>query len=237
MIPKIIHYCWFGRKRLPRLARKCMDSWRRFCPDYKIIEWNENNFDIDCHPFVRDAYKANAWAFVSDYARLKIIYDNGGIYLDTDVEILKNLDSLLGSHCYVGIGQAGGMCNTGLGFGAEKENQIILDMMLSYESVKFDSNCQRELACPMLNHAVIQHLGYRQSEDVVSLGDVDVYPSKFFDPIAPGKMTKNLLCEDTYSIHHCSNSWGTSEEKLRRKIVGLIGVKRMAMIKELLNGY
>ena len=90
MIPKIIHYCWFGGKELPIEVKKCIASWRKMCPDYEIIRWDESNFDVGQHPFVREAYKAKAWAFVSDYARLKVVYDNGGIYLDTDVETLRN---------------------------------------------------------------------------------------------------------------------------------------------------
>lgn len=89
MIPKIIHYCWFGGKELPIEVKKCIASWRKMCPDYEIIRWDESNFDVGQHPFVREAYKAKVWAFVSDYARLKVVYDNGGIYLDTDVELRK----------------------------------------------------------------------------------------------------------------------------------------------------
>lgn len=95
------------------------------CPDYRIKLWNETNFDVNQHPFIKSAYEAKAWAFVSDYARLKIIYDEGGIYLDTDVELLKSLDSLLNNPSYVGIQQVGNVINTGLGFGAEKENCAI----------------------------------------------------------------------------------------------------------------
>ena len=95
MIPKVIHYCWFGGKPLPKDVLDCIASWKKYCPEYEIRQWNETNFDLDCHPFVRSAYNAKAWAFVSDYARLKIVFDNGGIYFDTDVELLKNIDFLL----------------------------------------------------------------------------------------------------------------------------------------------
>ena len=95
MIPKIIHYCWFGEKEIPGNLKKYMDSWKKYCPDYQIKLWNESNFDVSTHPFIRAAYESEAWAFVSDYARLKIIFDYGGIYLDTDVELIKSLDSLL----------------------------------------------------------------------------------------------------------------------------------------------
>ena len=132
MIPKIINYCWFGGNELPKETQKCIASWKKYCPDYQIIEWNESNFDIHCHPFVESAYNSKAWAFVSDYARLKVIYDNGGIYLDTDVRILKNLDFLLQNEMYIGIQQQGEYCNTGLGFGAYKHHPIVKQMMEKY---------------------------------------------------------------------------------------------------------
>lgn len=103
MIPKVIHYCWFGGKPIPNDVKKCINSWKKKCPDYEIKCWNESNFDVNAHPFTKAAYEAKAWAFVSDYARLKVVYDHGGIYLDTDVELLKNLDFLLKYDFYIGI--------------------------------------------------------------------------------------------------------------------------------------
>ena len=95
MIPKVIHYCWFGGNPKPKLAEKCIKSWKKYCPDYEIIEWNEDNFDISAAPlYVRQAYEAKKWAFVTDYVRLEVVYNHGGVYLDTDVELLKSLDSL-----------------------------------------------------------------------------------------------------------------------------------------------
>lgn len=91
MIPKIIHYCWFGGNSLPSDVLKCIKTWEKYCPDYEIKRWDESNFDVNSHPFIKAAYESKAWAFVSDYARLKVVYENGGIYLDTDVELLKNL--------------------------------------------------------------------------------------------------------------------------------------------------
>lgn len=103
-IPKVIHYCWFGHDPKPKLAEKCIKSWKKKCPDYKIIEWNEENFDISACPlYVRQAYEAKKWAFVTDYVRLKVVYEHGGIYLDTDVELKKNLDFLLNHKAYFGF--------------------------------------------------------------------------------------------------------------------------------------
>ena len=162
MIPKVIHYCWFGNNPKNKDVEKCMASWKKFCPDYEIIEWNESNFDINCIPFVKQAYDAKKWAFVTDYARLKIIYENGGIYLDTDVELLKPLDDLLKLDAYVGL-QSAEYINTGLGFGAEKENEMIYEMMIDYNSRHFlAENCET-IACPILNTKILVKHGYEFS--------------------------------------------------------------------------
>ncbi|RKW32245.1 MAG: glycosyl transferase, partial [Lachnoanaerobaculum sp.] len=103
MIPKVIHYCWFGGKPLPKIARKCIQSWKRFCPDYEIVEWNEKNYDIHKNSYMEEAYLQKKWGFVPDFARLDIIYQNGGIYLDTDVELIRPLDELLYHRAYMGF--------------------------------------------------------------------------------------------------------------------------------------
>lgn len=102
-IPKIIHYCWFGGNILPDKVQKCIESWKRYCPDYKIICWNESNYDVNKIRYTKEAYKEKKWAFVSDYARLDIIYENGGIYLDTDVELICGMDILLQNDVFLAI--------------------------------------------------------------------------------------------------------------------------------------
>lgn len=125
LLPKTIHYCWFGNNEKPKLFYKCYKSWKRFCPDYEIIEWNESNIDISsCPLYVQQAFEEKKWAFVTDYIRLKIIYENGGIYLDTDVELLKPLDDLLVYNAYFGFEDEKHI-NTGLGFGAAKGFELL----------------------------------------------------------------------------------------------------------------
>ena len=102
MIPKIIHYCWFGRKALPRSAKKCIESWKKYLPDYEIKEWNEDNFDVNMIPYTQEAYSAKRYAFVSDYARFYILYHYGGIYFDTDVEVIKPIDDILEKGAFMG---------------------------------------------------------------------------------------------------------------------------------------
>lgn len=102
MIPKVMHYCWFGMNEMPESIIKCIDSWKKYCPDYTLQLWTEDNFDVNSHPYIQEAYKAKKWAFVSDLARLLIIYNNGGVYLDTDVELISSLDSVLVNTFFLG---------------------------------------------------------------------------------------------------------------------------------------
>lgn len=232
MIPKVIHYCWFGGKPLPKEVEKYIKSWRLFCPDYKIIQWNESNFDINCHDFVRDAYYAKSWAFVSDYARLKIIYENGGIYLDTDVELLKNLDFLLDNRCYFGIQQGEHLCNTGIGFGAEEGNPVILKMLSLYDEIKFDIERKNGISCPRLNNSVIKAMGYEYTDQPKVILNTLILPCRFFDPYSTGN-SKNLLCEDTVSIHHYTASWLPVSIRIKRKIANLLGIKNIQKLKHI----
>ena len=128
MIPKIIHYCWFGNGPIPEKDKKCINSWKKYCSDYKIIQWNEKNYDITKNKYMNQAYQQKKWGFVPDYARLDIIYTYGGIYLDTDVEIIKSFDSLLSNRGFAGF-ERPDYVNLGLGFGAEAENIIIKKML------------------------------------------------------------------------------------------------------------
>lgn len=233
MIPKVIHYCWFGRNPIPAYLKKIMESWKRMCPDYEIKRWDESNFDVSSHPFIKAAYEAKAWAFVSDYARLKIIYENGGIYLDTDVELLKNLDFLLNYQCYIGVQQSEHLCATGLGFGAAKHSPVVQKMLMQYDGLEFSIDRKIDLACPRLNNRVLVDLGYRYSEEIEVIGDVAILPSRLVDPVAPGD-SKDLLCFESVSIHHYSASWGNKSLVIKRKIFMWVGQRRINKIKKAL---
>ena len=103
MIPKIIHYCWFGKNPIPEDAKKCIESWKAYCPDYQIMQWDEDNFDLNCNDYVREAYECKKWAFITDYVRLFAIYNYGGVFMDTDVELLKNIDGFLSASAFTGV--------------------------------------------------------------------------------------------------------------------------------------
>lgn len=123
MIPKKIHYCWFGRKELPEKAKKCIASWKKYCPDFEIIEWNEDNIDVYQNPYTTYTYDNKRFAFLSDYLRLLIVYKEGGIYFDVDVEVVRSIDELLENQAFFGF-ETKDYINTGLGFGAEAGNAI-----------------------------------------------------------------------------------------------------------------
>ncbi|MBQ8619659.1 MAG: glycosyl transferase [Clostridia bacterium] len=215
MIPKTIHYCWFGRNPKPELAERCIASWKKRCPDYEIIEWNEDNFDVySCPLYVRQAYEAKKWAFVSDYARLKVVHDHGGIYLDTDVELVKGLDALLGYDAFFGF-EDGKHVATGLGFGAVKGAQILREMLQDYEGIPFvlaDGSYDTK-TCPVRNTEALLHHGLQQKDQKQLLnGNICVLPSICMCPI-DFNSGKRRWSPRTISIHWFSTSWMTEAEK------------------------
>lgn len=219
MIPKTIHYCWFGGKALPKLARKCMRSWHKYCPDYEIVCWNESNYDISSAPlFVQQAYQAKKWAFVTDYARLQIIYENGGIYLDTDVELIRSLDSLLDNKAYFGF-ESESTINTGLGFGAEKETPFLKELMEEYNYIPFflDEGKQNVETCTVRNSKVFIHNGLLPNgEEQVLKNGIRVLPIDRFRPYHDWQGTLNLTSE-SFSIHWYNASWQSARYKKEKK--------------------
>ena len=149
MIPKKIHYCWFGGRPLPPLARKCLASWKKYCPDYEIIEWNERNFDLTMNEYVRWCYAHKKWAYLSDYARLAAVYAQGGIYFDTDVELIRRIDRLLSNEAFYAF-ENDQYVASGLGFGAEAGHETLRRMMEPYEALHEDAQGQmRMTGCPI----------------------------------------------------------------------------------------
>ena len=214
-IPKKIHYCWFGGNPLPELAVKCIESWKKYCPDYEIIRWDESNFDVNCHPYVAEAYKNEAYAFVSDYARLKIIYENGGIYLDVDVEILKNIDELLENEMYCGFSNHVPRINTGLGFGAVKGHPILLEMMEAYKYERYETDIGfNKTLCQLYNTKVLVTHGLIQNGRTQFLEGVTCYSKDYFDPISSYyNISPNI--DVAFSAHKSANTWSNGDVKFR----------------------
>lgn len=219
MIPKMIHYCWFGHNPKSSLVQKCIKSWIKYCPDYQIIEWNEENFDININTYAKEAYRAGKWAFVSDYVRLWIIYNHGGIYLDTDVELIKPLDDLLNAPAFFGFEDEKSIA-TGLGFGGLKGNKLIECMLKDYENIHFisEDDTYDTLPCPIRNtNAISAYLPERlERGKVLYLEDAIIYPPEYFCPLsADGKSMKKT--KNTYSIHWFSATWLSEEEMVLHK--------------------
>lgn len=183
-----------------------LDSWRKYCPDYEIIELNETNFDYTKYQFSKEAYETRNWAFVSDVARLEAIYIYGGIYLDTDVEVIKNFDDLLSLRGFVGAEDKYDL-NTGAAFGAEKKHPIILENLMEYKNLPLIVNNKiNKVTCVELTTRVMKRHGYKKAQKVQEFAGMTVFPSEYFSPL---KLTTNKLnvTKNTYSIHHYTTNW------------------------------
>ena len=224
-IPKVIHCCWFGKNEMPKLAKKCIRSWKKYCPDYKIIIWDESNFDIEENRYAKEAYLAGKWAFVSDYARLKILYDHGGIYFDCDVEVIKPIDVLIKDKGFMGFDE-NGIVATGLGFACEKGNELIGALLKDYEDIPFilDDGTYDLTPCPDRNTATLIKLGMNLDDKNQTFMGVKFLPDDYLCPMNyyTGKKT---ITENTYSIHHYSASWTNKRTKRTTFIKRIIGVK------------
>lgn len=228
-IPKKIHYCWFGGNPLTPLAKKCIASWKKYCPDYEIIEWNEKNVDIDSSPFMKTAYENKKWAFVSDYARYKIIYDEGGVYLDVDVEIIKNLDPLLAHGAYMGF-EGKEYVASGLGFGATAKNEIIKEILDTYDNIDYNKhkNNPAKIATPILTTNILMKHGLIQDGKFQKVGSFTVLPEDYLCPKSPLTRLVNIT-DKSYSIHHYDASW--VDEKERKHIDKLEEESRLTVAK------
>jgi hypothetical protein len=209
-IPKIIHYCWFGGQEIPEKNRRWMESWKRFCPDYEIVEWNESNYDVTQNEYMYEAYRTKKWGFVPDYARLDIICKYGGIYLDTDVELVANLDDLLYQHAFAGFERSSGMyVNLGLGFGAERDSEIMKYLLKDYTDrhfIKKDGSLD-QTASPVIQTERLVKKGLRlNGEYQILQNQLTIYPEKMFSP----KSIRTRIIETsdyTKSIHYYDASW------------------------------
>lgn len=219
-IPKVIHYCWFGKNPLPETAQKCIESWKKYFPDYEIKEWNEDNFDINACDYIREAYQAKKWAFVSDYARYKIIYDNGGVYFDTDVEVIKSFDDVINRGAFMGIeADYKTTVNTGLGIAAEKGNSFYREMLDYYEKEHFlneDGSFNYTTVVERTTEVFKKH-GLKRVDGVQQIEGIYVYPQDYFNPKdnVSGKIN---ITENTYSIHHFDATWCSEEQLYSHKL-------------------
>lgn len=213
-IPKRISYCWFGRQPLPDKVIKCIESWKKYCPDYEIIEWNESNYDVNKNKFISGAYKEKKWAFVTDYARLDIIYNVGGIYLDTDVELIKNIDCLLKENIFFAIEKENNLIATGLGFGASPGSIILKELKSDYENITFyksDGSLNLK-ACPFYTTEYFEKYGYEHIDKTQKIRGVLILASEYFCPMDFKDGSINIT-SNTLGIHWYEASWFSKEDK------------------------
>lgn len=207
MIPKTIHYCWFGNKPLPKSAIKCINSWKKYFPEYEIKQWNEKNFDININDYVTEAYKSKKFAFVTDVARLYILYKYGGIYFDVDVKVIKAFDDILCNKAFFAI-EKEGKINTGLGFGSEKNSKFVKELLNDYTKKHFilEDGKMDLTPCPEINSKIFKNYGFQLNNTIEKIDDIAVYPKDYFNPmeVGTGKINKT---ENTRSIHLYSKSW------------------------------
>ena len=218
MIPKIIHYCWFGHNPYPEVVTECMKSWRAMCPDYEIKCWNEDNFDYKSCQYAREAYEAKKWAFVSDYARLKILAENGGIYVDTDVELLKPLDDLLKNEAFMGFEHGLGV-NSGLITGAEKNQKVISELKKQYEKMHFlnQDGSLNMTSCVKYTTDFMMGKGLKKENAKQIIEGVTVFPTEYFCP--KNQFTEKVdVKENTYSIHRYVGTWADDTVKYGQKL-------------------
>ena len=224
-VPKVIHYCWFGKGKLPKLAEKCIKSWKKYCPGYEIVCHNEENFDISGNRYAKEAYDEKKWAFVSDYVRLKVLYDEGGIYFDTDVELIKPIDSLIEETGFMGFDE-NGLISTGLGFACEKGNELVGRLLEDYADIPFvlPDGTPDITPCPDRNTETIKQLGMdTDNKNQVFMG-IHMVPEDFLCPMKY-YTGKKVITKNTYSIHHFCASWITPTAKRTLFLKRLVGVK------------
>ncbi|MBP5620739.1 MAG: hypothetical protein J6X44_01860, partial [Thermoguttaceae bacterium] len=222
-IPKTIHYCWFGRGEKPKLAQKCIASWKKYMPDYEIVEWNEDNFDTNKNGYTRMCYEQKKYAFLSDYARLLVVEENGGLYFDTDVEVLKPFDSLLDNVAFFGFETNGthvvkpknADLNSGLAFGSIASGLALQKMIEEYAPL-LDGR-HGVIGCPKLNTDALVKLGLKRNGLLQYFDWGTVYPKEYFNPLNNNTGKINIT-ENTFSIHWYSMAWGSKKTIVKRNV-------------------
>ena len=246
MIPKIIHYCWFGRNPLPELAQKCIASWKKYLPDYEIKEWNEDNFDVNIIPYTAEAYAAKKYAFVSDYARFWILYKYGGIYFDTDVEVIRPIDDIIAKGNFMGCetdasgsdaaSVAPGLglgVNPGLGLGVNPGLGLVKKMLDYYEGKHFvhEAVMRNQITVVHIATKVLLDNGMKNVPGIQLVDDVWIYPSEYFCPINV-KTGRIHVEKNTRTIHHYAGTWVDKKFSLKELVKKILPEKLVVAIIE-----
>lgn len=234
MIPKIIHYCWFGNKEKPKMILRCIDTWKQILPDYEIIEWNEGNFDVNELKYTKEAYQSKKYAFVSDVARVKALYEFGGIYLDTDVVVYKTFNSILNNKCVLGF-EMGNYIATSF-MACEPNYSLMKEFYQIYKQISFldeNGNVKSETNVTKLTKILLDK-GLKRDNNYQNVEDIVIYPQEFFSPFDYANcisgITENTICEHLFSV-----SWLSYKVKcirfLKKILVKIFGVEAITFLR------
>lgn len=233
---KIIHYCWFGGKKIPNSVKKCIKTWKKYLPDYEIKEWNEENFDINVCPFVKEAYENKKWAMVSDYARIYALYQDGGIYLDTDVKILKNISNITDKEMFMGYEDSGyvGTAVIGVKNPGSKYMKQILDFYNNLEHFYVESISN--YTNPIIITKILNQYEAKKDENNITIidNDIYIYPREYFYPLSYNYAEK-VFTKNTCMVHLFKGTWTSRGEKRTIIIYRKFGLKLGAVINSIIN--
>jgi len=236
VIPKIIHYCWFGESEKSALHIKCIESWKKYLPDYEIKEWNESNFDVNSNEYVKQAYQEKKFAYVSDYARIKALYQYGGIYMDTDVMVYKSFNDLLDNKCILGFEEENYIATSFMA--CVPGHDLIKEFINKYENISFfNSDKSLDLTTNVQRLTqILEGRGLVRDNKPQKVGDIRVYPQEYFSPYDYGncirKNTGNTYCEHLFLVSWLP--WGTKVKKaIKRVVIPIIGVNNMNKLRNL----
>ena len=234
MIPRIIHYCWFGGKPLPKIAEKCIASWKKYLPEYEIRRWDESNFDVNMIPYTKEAYAAGKYAFVSDYARFWILYHYGGVYFDTDVEVIRPVDDILERGDFLGVesdrnGEI--TVNPGLGFAASKGSEAIWELLNLYRTFHFlnadGTHCLKNIV--EITTEYLSARGLENTGEIQQCCGFTIYPKDYFCPIDYD--TRELkITDNTRTIHHYAESWVPKSTRFKNALSRVLGKRFMSCL-------
>lgn len=254
MIPKIIHYCWFGGNPLPKSAKKCIASWRKFLPDYEIKEWNESNYDVHKIPYIHEAYEAKKYAFVSDYARFDILYQYGGIYFDTDVQVIKPMNEIIANGPFMGR-EAGSYMTAyglhkglavapGLALGAERQMPFYFEVMEMYRGQHYileDDMFNPMTVVGFITKELVKNGLSDNNNDIEQISGINIYPADVFCPMDHTRANELKITPNTVSIHHYDCSWldkntiGFKLHLLKIRLAKIFGADFVLVISKYLN--